>query len=48
MPIYPLSDQKIIDSWHKNATPWIVAIQDRQIESRNLVTDAAIVSAVAT
>lgn len=46
MKIEPLSDQKIIDSWHKNAAPWIVAIRDRQIESRKLVTDAAIIDAV--
>jgi 2-polyprenyl-3-methyl-5-hydroxy-6-metoxy-1,4-benzoquinol methylase len=39
-------DQKIIDSWFKNATPWIVAIEQRQIESRNLVTDRSIVDAV--
>jgi hypothetical protein len=31
MPIDPRNDQKIIDSWHKNAAPWIVAIRDRQI-----------------
>ncbi len=46
MPIDPLSDAKIIDSWHKNAAPWIVAIQEHQIESRNLVTNGAIVDAV--
>ncbi len=36
------SDEKIIDSWHKNASPWITAIQERQIESRKRVTDSAI------
>lgn len=46
MNIEPLSDRRIIDSWHKNAAPWIVAIRDRQIESRKLVTDAAIIDAV--
>ncbi len=46
MRIDPLSDQKIIDSWHKNAAPWIIAIRDRQIESRKLVTDLAIIDAV--
>jgi 2-polyprenyl-3-methyl-5-hydroxy-6-metoxy-1,4-benzoquinol methylase len=40
------NDQKIIDSWHKNAIPWIVAIQEQQIESRKLVTDRSIVDAV--
>ena len=33
------NDSKIIDSWLKNAAPWIVAIEERQIASRNLVTD---------
>ena len=37
--INPDNDSKIIDSWFKNAAPWIVAIEERQIESRNLVTD---------
>ncbi len=46
MTIDPLSDEKVIDSWHKNAAPWIFAIQDRQIESRTLVTDLAIIDAV--
>jgi 2-polyprenyl-3-methyl-5-hydroxy-6-metoxy-1,4-benzoquinol methylase len=45
MSIEPLSDAKIIDSWYKNAAPWIVAIEERQIASRNLVTDRAIVDA---
>ena len=40
------NEQKIIDSWHKNAAPWIVAIEQQQIESRRLVTDRAIVDAV--
>ena len=39
-------EREIIDSWHKNATPWIVAIQENQIESRKLVTDRSIVDAV--
>ncbi len=40
------NERKIIDSWHKNAAPWIVAIQERQIESRRLVTDRSIIDAV--
>ena len=40
------SERKIIDSWHKNAAPWIVAIEEQQIESRRLVTDRSIVDAV--
>lgn len=46
MPIDPLSDAKIIDSWRKNAEPWTTAIRDHQIESRRLVTNDAIVAAV--
>ena len=42
----PLSDDKIIDSWHKNATPWTAAVREQRIESRRLATDAAIVEAV--
>ncbi|WP_295621528.1 class I SAM-dependent methyltransferase [Chamaesiphon sp. GL140_3_metabinner_50] len=40
------NDGKIIESWFKNAAPWIVAIAERQIESRNLITDRSIVDAV--
>jgi len=46
MPIDPLSDAKVLDSWRRNAAPWTVAVRDEQIESRRLVTDAAIVEAV--
>lgn len=42
----PLSDAKVIDSWHTNATPWTAAVRDKRIESRKLVTDQAIVDAV--
>ena len=42
----PLSDAKIVDSWRKNATPWTNAVRERQIESRTLVTNQAIVDAV--
>ena len=42
----PLSDEKIIDSWHTNAKPWTSAVRDKRIESRKLVTDRAIVDAV--
>ncbi len=41
-----LSDAKIIDSWHTNAAPWTDAIRNDEIESRRLVTNAAIVDAV--
>ena len=46
MTIDQLSDAKIVDSWHKNATPWTDAVRDSQIESRKLVTNQAIVDAV--
>ncbi|MBV1883211.1 MAG: methyltransferase domain-containing protein [Pseudomonadales bacterium] len=41
-----LSDNRIIESWSKNAAPWILAIQKKTIESRKLVTDQAIIDAV--
>jgi len=46
MPIDPLSDAKIVDSWHKNAAPWTPAVRDSRIESRTLVTNRAILDAV--
>ena len=46
MSLDPLSDAKIIDSWHTNATPWTSAVREKRIESRKLVTDAAAVEAV--
>jgi len=42
----PFNDQRIIASWHANATPWTSAVRERQIESRRLVTDQAVVDAV--
>ncbi|GAB2538141.1 class I SAM-dependent methyltransferase [Rhodanobacter koreensis] len=45
MSIDPLSDAKIVDSWQTNAMPWTIAVRERQIESRRLVTDQAIVDA---
>jgi 2-polyprenyl-3-methyl-5-hydroxy-6-metoxy-1,4-benzoquinol methylase len=42
----PHSDEKIIDSWEKNAPQWTVAVRDGQIESRKSVTNKAIVEAV--
>ena len=46
MDITPLTDAKIIDSWHRNAAPWTAAVREHQIESRALVTDGAIVDAI--
>ncbi|MDO8827202.1 class I SAM-dependent methyltransferase [Methylophaga sp.] len=42
----PYSDEKIVDSWTKNAGPWTAAVRGGQIESRKLITDKAIVEAV--
>jgi 2-polyprenyl-3-methyl-5-hydroxy-6-metoxy-1,4-benzoquinol methylase len=39
-------DLQIIDSWHKNAHAWSVAIQSQQIASRQLVTNRSILDAV--
>jgi len=40
------NDEKIVESWEKNAQPWTAAVRERQIESRNLVTDQAILQAI--
>ena len=42
------NDQQIITSWIKNANPWTTAVREKQIESRRLVTDQAIIDAVAS
>jgi len=39
-------DTKIIDSWHRNAAPWVSAVREGEIESRILATNRAIVDAV--
>jgi len=41
-----VGDQRIIESWRKNAAPWTRAVREQQIESRVLVTNSAIVDAV--
>jgi 2-polyprenyl-3-methyl-5-hydroxy-6-metoxy-1,4-benzoquinol methylase len=46
MSIDPLSDARIVESWRKNARPWVSAVRDQKIESRKLVTNHAIVEAV--
>ena len=43
-----LSDRKILDSWNKNVSPWTKAIQEKQINSRRLVTDKAIIDTVSS
>jgi len=40
------NDRAIVESWQKNATPWTEAVRRREIQSRRLVTDRAIVDAV--
>jgi SAM-dependent methyltransferase len=42
----PLSDARIVDSWHKNASPWTRAVRANEIESRTIVTNQAIIEAV--
>jgi 2-polyprenyl-3-methyl-5-hydroxy-6-metoxy-1,4-benzoquinol methylase len=46
MAAHPLSDEKIIDSWHINAAAWTHAVRAGSIASRKLCTDRAIVDAV--
>jgi 2-polyprenyl-3-methyl-5-hydroxy-6-metoxy-1,4-benzoquinol methylase len=42
----PLSDARIVDAWHKNASPWTRAVRGNEIESRTTVTNGAIIEAV--
>jgi 2-polyprenyl-3-methyl-5-hydroxy-6-metoxy-1,4-benzoquinol methylase len=41
-----LSDEKIIDSWNKNVSPWIEAIRKGEIASRVHTTNKAIIDAI--
>jgi 2-polyprenyl-3-methyl-5-hydroxy-6-metoxy-1,4-benzoquinol methylase len=41
-----LNDSRILHSWSANASPWTKAVRDDQIESRVLVTNAAIIEIV--
>lgn len=41
-----LNDKEIINAWKANAKPWIIAIQEKQIESRHLITNQAIINAL--
>ena len=43
----PLTDQRVLRSWSANVGAWTDAVRDRKIESRNLVTDDAVVRVVA-
>lgn len=40
-----LSDAKIVDSWGKNVSPWTTAVRGGQVESRERVTNRAIIDA---
>jgi 2-polyprenyl-3-methyl-5-hydroxy-6-metoxy-1,4-benzoquinol methylase len=40
------SDAQIVESWRRNAQAWTAAVRGRRIESRELITDRAIVDAV--
>ncbi|SCZ58497.1 class I SAM-dependent methyltransferase [Thiohalomonas denitrificans] len=42
----PFSDEKIFDSWSKNAPQWSEVVRKGKIESRRLVTNNAIVEAI--
>src|SRR5690606_13997215 len=39
-------DEKILDSWKKNASQWTAAVRGGQIQSRKSVTNKAIIEAV--
>jgi 2-polyprenyl-3-methyl-5-hydroxy-6-metoxy-1,4-benzoquinol methylase len=41
-----LSDERVLRSWGANAGAWTDAVRDRKIESRNLVTDDAVIDVV--
>ena len=43
---HPPSDARILASWQANVVPWTAAVRERQIASRRLVTDRAIVEAI--
>ena len=42
----PNTDAKIVESWHINASAWTAAVRNGEMESRNLVSNRAIVEAV--
>lgn len=39
-----MSESRILKSWRSNVEPWSKAVRERQIESRRVVTDEAVVS----
>lgn len=40
------SDEEVVAAWQDNAAPWTESVREKKIESRRLITDAAIVDAV--
>lgn len=40
------SDESIVSSWLDNATPWVTAVRQNEIESRVLITNKAITAAI--
>lgn len=40
------SDKQILESWLLNAKPWIAAIDEKEIESRTLTTNKAIIDTI--
>ncbi|MGG6297145.1 class I SAM-dependent methyltransferase [Leptolyngbya sp. AN02str] len=45
-PLDETNDRAIATSWQKNAKPWAIAVREGQIDSREQVTNRAIVDAV--
>lgn len=43
----PDFEKQLTDSWNANALAWTTVVQSRQIESRRVATDAAILAAIA-
>ncbi|WHI50302.1 class I SAM-dependent methyltransferase [Microbulbifer sp. MLAF003] len=46
MKDYEFSDNKILQSWHKNAGEWVNVIDRAAIPSRELITNRAIIEAI--
>ena len=40
------SDEKVLEAWNENADPWTQAVREKKIESRNLVTDKAVLETI--
>ena len=40
------TDNKIVESWLDNVNPWIKAIENHEIETRQLITNQAIIDAI--